>query len=268
MGNITASPLIPLFVPVLPLSSSVSYCLSPWESVLLVHRGSAAQPLQSVRKALRCRKGSWGEGLQILTQHICILGAHIEQRSFISKACSHRGAVCGGLYGLKSSTVVKSAYLRCLFLLLREVSPDQSFPQTAGLTALLCFVSNNTQNSAAGYWGLWQEFCLFFWISFLKLHPNLLVRLFEKLLDTPSEFTGAAQGNWPSQHTWIVQFLWKQFQNTFKWCVRGSVTAHNSQWEHWPRAHKSPVPQIYFQASFTSFPLPIFSIKRTLCYCS
>lgn len=101
MGNMTAFPLIPLFVPVLPLPSSVSYCLSSWESFLLVHRGSAAHPLQSVREALRCKKGSWGEGLQILTQQICILGAHTEQRSSISKTCSHRGTVCGGLYGLQ-----------------------------------------------------------------------------------------------------------------------------------------------------------------------
>lgn len=166
--------------------------------------------------------------------------------------------------GCKSSTVEKSGFLRCVFLMSREASPDQSFSYTAGLTALLCFVSNNMQNCAASYWRLWQDFYLFFWISCFKLHPNLLVRLFKKLLEIPSEFTGTAQGKWPLQYTHGLRNF---YGNSFKIHINCRLYAWS--WQPVKALAKGKwvlCATDFFSGRFCIFPPPNCSIKRTPCY--
>lgn len=150
MVDISASLLLPLFFQALqlPLQYLVSYCLSSWESTLYVHRGAQTQPLQSTKEALSCRKGRWGDSLQVLTHQICIFVAYTEKKCFVFKACSCRTTMGGGLYGSH-----RSHFLRCVFLVSRKVSPDKSFHRLHESQHCCTFyqLSCNSQNCAAGY---------------------------------------------------------------------------------------------------------------------
>lgn len=98
--------------------------------------------------------------------------------------------------------------------------------------------------------------------------PNLLVRFVWKFAWNSIRI----YREWPGKlslaaYTWIVQFSWKQFQNTYKRWVRGCVAAWSQQpVEALAKGTRVLCATDVSLGQFCIFCLPQLSIERTPCY--